>query len=411
VSRQKVTGKFPTLPLAKIRSGKRHRRQWRLVWMPVDQIRVGKRHRKDMGDLAGLAGAMADIELPAPIFVRRDGLLACGERRLRAAKLNGETHVLAAVGDLTDDEMVRVEFSENIHRKDFTLSEAVAIKRALEPLERAAAKKRMLAGKPLGNLPKGRAADKVAKSTGMSRRTLERAEEVVDAAAAEPHKYSKYKEDMDRTGRVNGVHRRLKIMQQAERLRAEPPPWPGNGPYRVSVVDLPWPNECQDSCSDRQTPYPTMSIEQMCKLDVASRMHEDSIILMWVTNFVLLHGVHIPILKSWGEFEPKALITWPKEKWGMGNWVRSQTEHVVLAVRGKPVVESSNLSTLLRPPFHLVRKNAHSAKPREFYDFVEKLCPAPRYADLFSRYQHNDKWDCHGDQAPVLRAEFREAAE
>jgi N6-adenosine-specific RNA methylase IME4 len=154
-----------------------------------------------------------------------------------------------------------------------------------------------------------------------------------------------------------------------------------------------------------------MSIEQMCKLDVASRMHEDSIILMWVTNFVLLHGVHIPILKSWGEFEPKALITWPKEKWGMGNWVRSQTEHVVLAVRGKPVVESSNLSTLLRPPFHLVRKNAHSAKPREFYDFVEKLCPAPRYADLFSRYQHNDKWDCHGDQAPVLRAEFREAAE
>jgi N6-adenosine-specific RNA methylase IME4 len=71
-----------------------------------------------------------------------------------------------------------------------------------------------------------------------------------------------------------------------------------------------------------------------------------------------------------------------------------------MAVRGKPVVQSANLTTLLKGPFHPVRKNAHSAKPVEFYDFIEKLCPAPRYADLFSRYRHNDRWDCHGDEAP-----------
>jgi N6-adenosine-specific RNA methylase IME4 len=40
-------------------------------------------------------------------------------------------------------------------------------------------------------------------------------------------------------------------------------------------------------------------------------------------------------------------------------------------------------------------------KPAEFYDLVESLCPAPRYADIFSRYRHNDKWDCHGDEAPA----------
>jgi hypothetical protein len=34
----------------------------------------------------------------------------------------------------------------------------------------------MLASKPSGNLPKGRAADKAAKATGMARRTLEKAE-------------------------------------------------------------------------------------------------------------------------------------------------------------------------------------------------------------------------------------------
>jgi hypothetical protein len=66
-----------------------------------------------------------------------------------------------------------------------------------------------------------------------------------------------------------------------------------------------------------------------------------------------------------------------------------------MAVRGKPVVTLTNQSTRLDAP---VRE--HSQKPREFYDLVESLCPAPRYADLFSRYQHNERWDCHGDEAP-----------
>ena len=55
-------------------------------------------------------------------------------------------------------------------------------------------------------------------------------------------------------------------------------------------------------------------------------------------------------------------------------------------------------------PFHLVQKNAHSAKPIEAYTYFESLYPAPRYFDLFSRYQHNDKWDCHGNEAQVAAA-------
>jgi N6-adenosine-specific RNA methylase IME4 len=68
-----------------------------------------------------------------------------------------------------------------------------------------------------------------------------------------------------------------------------------------------------------------------------------------------------------------------------------------MAVRGKPVVTLTNQSTLLLAPWR-----GHSVKPREFYDLVESLCPAPRYADLFSRYRHNERWDCHGDEAPAV---------
>jgi N6-adenosine-specific RNA methylase IME4 len=65
-----------------------------------------------------------------------------------------------------------------------------------------------------------------------------------------------------------------------------------------------------------------------------------------------------------------------------------------MAIRGKPVVVLTNQTTRLEGSVR-----GHSQKPVEFYDLVEWLCPAPRYADLFSRYCRNHKWDCHGDES------------
>jgi N6-adenosine-specific RNA methylase IME4 len=47
---------------------------------------------------------------------------------------------------------------------------------------------------------------------------------------------------------------------------------------------------------------------------------------------------------------------------------------------------------------------AHSQKPDEFYAFVEQLCPAPRYAELFSRRGSVGNWDAHGDEADAKAA-------
>jgi ParB-like chromosome segregation protein Spo0J len=163
---------------------------------PIADIKIGKRHRKDLGDIEGFAELIRAVGLLHPVPIRPDGTLVAGERRLAACKLLGWIEVPVHVVPL--DEIVRGEFAENWHRKDFTLSEAVAIKRALEPLEKAAAKERQAAGLKqgrnaprAGKLPerdKGRAADKVAKATGITRRTLEMAEAIVDAAEAEPQK-------------------------------------------------------------------------------------------------------------------------------------------------------------------------------------------------------------------------------
>jgi hypothetical protein len=56
---------------------------------------------------------------------------------------------------------------------------------------------------------RGRAADRAAKATGMARRTLEKAEAIVDAAEAEPAKFGPLLEQMDRSGKVDGAYRKL----------------------------------------------------------------------------------------------------------------------------------------------------------------------------------------------------------
>ena len=184
---------------------------------------------------------------------------------------------------------------------------------------------------------------------------------------------------MDRTGRVNGVFQKLLVAEKAEKIRKEAPPLPQHGPYRVIVADPPWAYEKRplDASKLGTCPYPQMSIEQIRALPVASLAHDDTILWLWTTNSHLREA--FTVLDAWG-FVHKTILTWVKNKIGTGDWLRGQTEHCLLAVRGKPTVHLINQTTVLHAP-----AGAHSAKPDAFYELVEALCPAPRYCELFQR--------------------------
>ena len=219
----------------------------------------------------------------------------------------------------------------------------------------------------------------------------------MEAARADPS-YQPFVEKMDATGRVNGVYRQLKIARQAAAIRKEAPPLPGRGPYRVIVADPPWaPLVRADNPSNRaNTPYPQMSIAQeYVAFPIGSIVHDDSVLWLWTTNAQLVSGDALAVLRTWG-FEPKTMLTWAKNRFGTGDWLRGQTEHAILAVRGHPTVTLTNQTTLLH-----AETGAHSAKPEAFYELVKSLCPAPRYASLFHRGVTRPKWDGHGDEAVV----------
>ena len=85
----------------------------------------------------------------------------------------------------------------------------VAIAKALESQEKRAAKERQRThggtapgehSERVSPSDSGRVTGKVARYAGVSGRTLEKAQVVVEASAAEPEKYGPLVEEMDRTG-------------------------------------------------------------------------------------------------------------------------------------------------------------------------------------------------------------------
>jgi adenine-specific DNA-methyltransferase len=201
----------------------------------VELIRVENRFRRHLGNVSALMDSIKALGLLHPVLVNQDYRLIAGGRRLEACKRLGWKEIPARV--VTIDEL-RAQHDENVIREDFLPSEAVAIKRALEQIERAKARERMSEGGRLGrkgvirgvesaHLMAGKTRDKLAAYVGMSHFSLQRAEEVVAAAELEPEKYGDLLEEMDSKRRsVNGVYQKLKARQKTQGHQTKLPRMP-----------------------------------------------------------------------------------------------------------------------------------------------------------------------------------------
>ena len=103
-----------------------------MIALPLDSIKIGSRFRRDHGDIGALARNIEAVGLLHPVVVTPSNELVCGERRIHAARLLGWQEIPARIVDI--DAIVLGEHAENELRKDFTVSERVAIGRAVEEL-------------------------------------------------------------------------------------------------------------------------------------------------------------------------------------------------------------------------------------------------------------------------------------
>lgn len=171
-------------------------------------------------------------------------------------------------------------------------------------------------------------------------------------------------------------------------LDAEPPL------YRTIVADPPWRYGNQRGAVARghaRKFYPTMPLDEIKALTVASE-HAAPDAHLWLWGVNQLMDEAFAVCRAWG-FEPVTMATWCKPQPGVGYYLRNNTEHVILATRGNPMVpEHKPTASWFKWP-----RGAHSAKPDAFYDLVEQVSPGP-YLEMFSRTARLG-WDTWGNES------------
>ncbi len=165
------------------------------------------------------------------------------------------------------------------------------------------------------------------------------------------------------------------------------------GHYSAIVIDPPWDwgDEGDADQFGRARPtYATMPIEEIAALPVNEWAAKNAHLYLWITNRSLPKG--FALLERWG-FRYVTVLTWCKPSIGMGNYFRGSTEHVLFGVRGSLPLLARDVGTYFAAP----RPKGHSAKPREFYELVERCSPGP-FLDVFAR-SPRDGWTLWGAEA------------
>lgn len=163
------------------------------------------------------------------------------------------------------------------------------------------------------------------------------------------------------------------------------------GRFAAIVIDPPWDwgdEGDADQLGRARPDYSTMPFEKLLELPLPKLSDVDCHLYLWITNRSLPKGFRL--LEAWG-FRYVTAITWAKPSYGMGNYFRGQTEHVLFGVKGSQALKRKDASTL----FEAQRGKGHSAKPPEFLPFVESCSPGP-YLEMFSR-SPRENWSSWGE--------------
>jgi N6-adenosine-specific RNA methylase IME4 len=131
-----------------------------------------------------------------------------------------------------------------------------------------------------------------------------------------------------------------------------------------------------------------MTLDAIRALRVDRLVATDARCWLWATNGDWHQ--QITVMEAWG-FTYKSCLTWIKPYYRLGQYLRNQSEHLLLGVRGHAHVQFRGQGTWFYAPVQ-----EHSHKPEEAYCIVERCSPGP-YLELFAR-RKRPGWHVWGNE-------------
>ena len=170
-----------------------------------------------------------------------------------------------------------------------------------------------------------------------------------------------------------------------------------NKKYNIIYADPPWQYQDKGCNGNCEAHYPTLSIQDLCSLDVHSICADDCVLFLWTTYPMLQES--LTLIDAWGFKYKTIAFQWVKKNksgigyfYGLGRWTRGNTEPCLLATKGKPKRISNSISQLV---FSKIR--GHSQKPDVVRNLIVDLMGDLPRIELFARSSFLG-WDVWGNQ-------------
>jgi N6-adenosine-specific RNA methylase IME4 len=192
------------------------------------------------------------------------------------------------------------------------------------------------------------------------------------------------------------IEKKERRAEREKELGAKICAWPTKR-YGVIYCDPAWKETAwsEETGYDRAAAnhYSVMTTEEIAALDVASIAADDCILAMWAIAAMIAEALQV--MQAYG-FTYVTQIIWDKGRIGLGRWVRTRHEILLIGKRGKvvpPAPGEQPESVIVAPP------GAHSAKPEIFAELIERLWPTLPKIELNRRGPARAGWDAWGNEA------------
>jgi len=202
-----------------------------------------------------------------------------------------------------------------------------------------------------------------------------------------------------------------KEIQAAERVKVIDGQAKLQGMYRIIYADPPWKYSDSGATKDGSLGkaarhYPSMTIEELCRLPVQAHTMPNAILFMWVTAPMLYENPGPrEVIEAWG-FTPKTGRVWDKVLGMHGHYgTHIVHEHLIIATRGSCLPDVATPEE--KSVFIERRSQKHSEKPASARKWIEAHWTRGPYLELFGR-ERVEGWDVFGNDAKLwTREEFK----